>query len=210
MRPHRWIVAVASLLVPRASRQEWRAEWDAELHEREATRQKWSRTRGRRLELLRQTSGAFWDALWLRSSRWYALRLFGRHWRLAAAAVLSLAVAIAATTIGLSAYNALMLRPPNVTSPGTLRFIHIRTPEDRFDAASFPEYIAYRDRDHGVLGHRRVSVCDLEYRVQGGRSRAAGDRRADLRQLFRGARHRAACRHAVRCGRHWTASSSTS
>ena len=138
------MVAVASLLVPRGSRREWRDEWVAELHEREATLHQWSGARGRRLELLRQTSGAFWDALWLRSSRWYALRLFGRHWRLAAAAVLSLAVAIAATTIGLSAYNALMLRPPEVDSPGTLRFIHISTPEDRFDAASFPEYTAYR------------------------------------------------------------------
>ena len=80
------MVAVASLLVPRGSRREWRDEWVAELHEREATLHQWSGARGRRLELLRQTSGAFWDALWLRSSRWYALRLFGRHWRLAAAA----------------------------------------------------------------------------------------------------------------------------
>ena len=145
MRLHRWIVAVASLLVPKASRREWRHEWDAELHQRETTRSQWTgHVRRRRLDLLWQSSGAFWDALWLQSARWYALRLFGRHWRLAAAAVLSLAVAIAATTIGLSTYNALMLRPPEVASPDTLRFIHVRTPRDPFDAASFPEYSAYR------------------------------------------------------------------
>lgn len=144
MRVHRWMLAVASLLVPRAARREWRDEWNAELHQREMMRSEWTHVSGRRFELLRQSAGAFWDALWLQSNRWYALRLFGRHWRLAAAAVLSLAVAIAATTIGLSAYNALMLRPPDVDSPGTLRFIHIRTPENRFDAASFPEYTAYR------------------------------------------------------------------
>src|SRR6202008_4872040 len=55
-----------------------------------------------------------------------------------------LAIAIAATVIGLSAYNALLLRPPGVTDPRTLRFIHIRTPENAFDAASFPEYSTYR------------------------------------------------------------------
>src|SRR3954469_15046050 len=145
MRPHRWIVAVASLLVPRAFRREWRDEWDAELHEQETRRTRFiGRLHGTRLALMRHSAGAFWDALWPRSSRWYTLRLFGRHWRLATAAVASLAVAIAALTIGLSAYNALMLRPPAVASPETLRFIHIRTPEDRFDAASFPEYTAYQ------------------------------------------------------------------
>jgi predicted permease len=145
MRLHRWIVAVASLLVPKGTRREWRSEWEAELHQREAMRAQWAgHVRQGRLALLRQSAGAFWDALWLQSNRWYTLRLFTRHWRLAAAAVLSLAVAIAATTIGLSAYNALMLRPPDVASPGTLRSIHIRTPAERFDAASFPEYTAYR------------------------------------------------------------------
>jgi putative ABC transport system permease protein len=145
MRLHRWIVAVASRFVPKASRREWRDEWDAELQHHEAVGRQWrGETLGRRLDLLRRSSGALWDALWLQSHRWYSLRLFGRHWRLAAAAVLSLAVAIAATTIGLSAYNTLMLRPPNVGSPRTLRFIHVRTPSNAFDAASFPEFTTYR------------------------------------------------------------------
>ena len=78
------------------------------------------------------------------TGRWYSVRLFGRHWRLAVSAVASLAVAIAATTIGLSAYNALLLRPPSVASPHALRFVSIRTPENAFDAASFPEYSTYR------------------------------------------------------------------
>src|SRR5215831_20085056 len=129
MRLHRWIIAAASRLVPRATRQEWRDEWDAELQHREAAGERWSgHARGGRLELLRQSTGAIWDALWLQSHRWYALRLFGRHWRLATTAVVSLAVGIAAAMIGLSAYNALMLRPPAVAEPRSLRLIHIRTP----------------------------------------------------------------------------------
>jgi predicted permease len=145
MRLHRWIVAAASRLVPRAARQEWRAEWEAELHYREAAGARWTHSvRGHHLELLRRSTGAVWDALWLQSHRWYALRLFGRHWRLAATAILSLAVGIAATTVGLSAYNALMLRPPAVSEPHSLRLIHISTAQDRFDAASFPEFVDYR------------------------------------------------------------------
>ena len=97
------------------------------------------------LTLVRESSGAFWDALWLQSSRWYSLRLFGRHWRLALTALLSLSIAIAATVMGLSAYNALLFRPPGVGEPGTLRLIHVRTASEPFGAASFPEYAAYRD-----------------------------------------------------------------
>src|SRR5262249_11044681 len=116
-----------------------------ELHYREAAGERWTNAaRGHRLELLRRSTGALWDALWLQSHRWYALRLFGRHWRLAATAILSLAVGIAATTIGLWAYNALMVGPPAVPEPQSLRLIHIRTAEDRFDAASFPEFVDYR------------------------------------------------------------------
>src|SRR5262249_58531153 len=73
-----------------------------------------------------------------------SLRLFGRHWRLAATAMLSLSIGIAGTTIGLSAFNALMVRPPNVAEPRSLRLIHIRTTENAFDAASFPEFTDYR------------------------------------------------------------------
>src|SRR4051812_18707329 len=145
MRVHRRLVALASLLVPRASRREWREEWEAELQHREAVDRQWTgEARRRRLDLLRRSSGALWDALWLQSHRWYSLRLFGRHWRLAGAAILSLGVGMAATTIGLSAYYALMLRPPAVAAPGTLRFIHVRTAENPFAGASFPEFTTYR------------------------------------------------------------------
>ena len=145
MRLHRWIVAAASRLVPRASRREWRDEWDAELDHRETIGQQWAgRAREGRLDLVRQSAGAVWDAMWLQSHRWYSLRLFGRHWRLAATAVVSLAVGIAGTTIGFSAYYALMLRPPSVPAPHSLRLIHIRTADNPYEAASFPEFTTYR------------------------------------------------------------------
>jgi predicted permease len=147
MRIHRWILAVASRLVPKAMRDEWRAEWDAELDHRERSLREWrTRGRGRRLDLARRSVGAFWDALWLRSARWYSMRLFGRHWRLALAAVLSLSVALAAVTIGLVAYRTALMRPSGVGDPARLQFIHTRTPAKAFESLSYDEFVAYRER----------------------------------------------------------------
>jgi predicted permease len=147
MRIHRWILTVASRLVPKTMRDEWRAEWDAELDHRERSLREWrTRGRGRRLDLVRRSIGAFWDALWLRSARWYSMRLFGRHWRLALAAVLSLSVALAAVTIGLAAYRTALMRPTGVGDAAALQFIHTRTPSNAFDAMSYEEFLAYRER----------------------------------------------------------------
>src|SRR6185295_10526631 len=101
MRCHRWILALVSRLVPKDTRAEWRDEWEAELHHRASAVVQWRGRRRGNLTLLRESSGAFWDALCLQSSRWYALRIFGRHWRLALTALLSLSIAIAATVMGL-------------------------------------------------------------------------------------------------------------
>lgn len=145
MRLHRWILDAASRLVPKSIRAEWRAEWDAELESRETTRRKW---RGRRFDLVRRSVGAFWDALWLRSARWHSMRLFGRHWRLALAAVLSLSVALAAVTVGVAAYKTTLMRPAGVGDPARLQFIHARTPSTPFESVSYDEFTAYRERAH--------------------------------------------------------------
>src|SRR5215831_2461247 len=146
MRLHRWILALVSWLVPKDARADWRAEWEGELQHREMVAGQWRQSSRSRLTLIRETSGAFADALWLQSARWHSLRLFGRHWRLALTALVSLGIAITAVVIGLSAVNALLFRPPGVTDPATLRLIHVRTAEEPFGSASFFEYTAYRDR----------------------------------------------------------------
>jgi hypothetical protein len=115
-----------------------------------------------------------WDALWLQSSRWYSVRLFGRHWRLAFTAVLSLSIAIAATVMGFSAYNALLLRPPGVGDPASLRLIHLRTMSEAFDAASFPEYVSYRDGTHAF-----TDVAAFPFSIQS-LAFTAGDRKIQV------------------------------
>jgi predicted permease len=147
MRIHRWIVLLASWLVPGALRAEWRAEWHGELDHRETARAQWARRHLHfRLDLIRPSVGAFWDALWLQSSRWYSLRLFGRHWRMAFAAILSLSVAIAATVIGFASYNALLLRPPGVGDPSSLLLIHAQNDAETFGSMSYAEYDDYGNR----------------------------------------------------------------
>jgi len=147
MRVHRWIVALASRVVPKTLRREWRAEWEAELHYRESrigaidASDRW-----RRRDLIARSAGALWDAVWLRSTRWHSMRVFARHWRLTLAAVLSLSVALAATVIGVAAYNALLYRPPGVGDPGSLREVFVRDGTDIYGPVSFDEYQDYRQR----------------------------------------------------------------
>src|SRR5262249_40114286 len=139
-------IALASRLVPKELRQEWRAEWEGELHHRESVGVSWrTSSHGSRMDLIRQSVGAIWDALWLQSSRWDSVRFLGRHWRLTLAAVLSLSFALTATMMGFAAYNALLLRPPGVNQPASVRLISLRTPSEPFDAASYPEYTTYRE-----------------------------------------------------------------
>lgn len=150
MRLHRWMVALASRLVPKDTRADWRQEWDGELTHRETTLNRWSPPRQR--DLVRRSAGAFWDALWMRSSRWRSLRLFVRHWRLTSAAIVSLGTAIAATTVGVSAYNALLLRPAGVPQAESLNTIYTRTSSEAYAAVSVPEYDDYATRTHAFSG----------------------------------------------------------
>jgi predicted permease len=150
---HQWFVAAVSRMVPKALRAEWRAEWDAEFHHRESSARAWNRTgRRARVDLLRRSAGAFWDALWMQSSHWHALRLFARHWRLAITAVLSLGTGIAAMIVGLAAFDALLLRPPGVSDPGSLRTIHVRSRTDSYGPVSFDEYTYYRQHAQAFSG----------------------------------------------------------
>jgi putative ABC transport system permease protein len=143
---HRWIVAAASRLVPRALRTEWRAEWDAELRHRETVHDRWVLRPARsRLDLLRRSAGAFADAWWLRTNSWSFYRVFRQHWRLVTPAVLALATAVAAVVVGLAAYNALLWRFPGAADPGSLRFINAGPPLHPLAGISRDDYGFYRD-----------------------------------------------------------------
>ena len=84
-----WLIRFLGLIVPRRLRADWRQEWEAELQYREHLLADWHRLNWRtRLDLLRRSAGAFWDALWMQSHRWeddmiqdlrYGVRMLLKH-----------------------------------------------------------------------------------------------------------------------------------
>src|SRR5262245_6911159 len=70
-KPHLWLIRVIGLTVPRRLRADWRQEWEAELLYRERMLAQWDRLDWRnKLELLRRSASAFWDALCMQTQRW--------------------------------------------------------------------------------------------------------------------------------------------
>src|SRR3989475_3752063 len=65
-----WLIRVVGVIVPRRLRANWRREWEAELRHREEMLAEWDRLDWRsKLDLLRRSTSAFWDALWLQPKR---------------------------------------------------------------------------------------------------------------------------------------------
>ena len=66
-----WLIRVIGMTVPRRLRADWRQEWEAELRYRERLLAEWDRLNWRnKLELLRRSASALWDALCLQPERW--------------------------------------------------------------------------------------------------------------------------------------------
>jgi len=175
VKPHRSIVALASRLVPKSLRDEWRQEWDAELDHRETTVAAWSRTpRRASWRLLRESSGAVWDALWLRSSRWQSVRFLLRYWRITAPAIVSLGVALAAAIAAAGLYEALLLRPPGVADPSRLLTMYVKSPVEEYDGSSMDDLRYYAEHSRGFAGWTAFSggislltASDLKERLVG-------------------------------------------
>src|SRR5690242_8960285 len=100
-RPYLGVIALIGLIVPRRLRAEWREEWEAELGHREQRLSQWNRLDAQnRRDLLRRSTGAVWDALWLQRQRWedemvqdvrFALRMLVKQPATAVIAVVTLA-----------------------------------------------------------------------------------------------------------------------
>src|SRR6267142_2643444 len=115
-----WLIRIIGVIVPRRLRADWKQEWDAELQYRELLLADWDKLNWRtKLDLLRRSLGAFWDALLLQPQRLedemfqdlrYGARMLLKHKGFTLVTLLSLAVGIGANTSIFSLANAVLFQ----------------------------------------------------------------------------------------------------
>src|SRR5262245_4798188 len=149
----RLLIAFISVVVPRRFRTRWRREWEAELEHRESLLAKWGRLDwSARIELLRRSLGAFWDALWLQPQRLeeemfqdlrYGARMLLKNPGFTAVVVLTLALGIGANVALFSVVNGVLLNPLPYPQPERLVALHQRSPN--FGEVGSIPYPNFRD-----------------------------------------------------------------
>src|SRR5215813_8068103 len=187
-RPHLWLIRVIGVIVPRRLRADWRLEWEAELRCRETLLADWDKLDWRnKLDLLRRSVGAFWDAICLQPRRLedemfqdlrYGARMLLRQRAFTIAAVIALALGIGANTAVFSVVNAVLLRPLPYQNSDRMTLIwgNFMTFGMERLRAKAAEYVDYRDQTQSFETVAAFSADDFNF--TGGRQpdRVAGAR----------------------------------
>jgi predicted permease len=129
-RPWFWLIVFVGLIVPRRLRADWLQEWEAELRSRELLLAEWDRLHWQtKLDLLRRSIGAFWDALLLQPKRLedemfqdlrYGARMLLKNPGFTLVAIVTLALGIGANTTIFTLVNSILLKPLPFKEPAAL------------------------------------------------------------------------------------------
>src|SRR5437016_5889510 len=155
VKPQLWLIRVIGVIVPRRLRADWRQEWEAELCYREMLLAEWDKLDWpNKLDLLRRSLGAFWDALLLQPQRLedemfqdlrFGARMLLKHKGFTMVAVLSLALGIGANTAIFSLLNAVLLRALPVPQPEQLVALSRLNPVGGGESFSYAQFEQFRD-----------------------------------------------------------------
>jgi len=171
VRPHLWLIHVIGVIVPRRLRADWRQEWEAELRYRERLLAEWDRLDWRnKLELLRRSASAFWDALCLQPERWedemfqdirFGLRMMLQRKGFTSAAALCLALGIGANTTLFSLASAVLFRPPVAAEPE--RLITVSRGRGLAPPLSYPDFTVLRGGNDALTGLAATQHITLSF-----------------------------------------------
>jgi putative ABC transport system permease protein len=160
-RPHLWLIALVGLIVPRRLRADWRLEWETELRYREMLLADWDRLdRRHKLDLLKRSTSAFWDACWLQRKRLeaevfqdlrYGVRMLLTHPGFTTVAVITLALGIGANAAIFTLLDKALIRPLAVDRPHEL-VTFVRDAAGTPAIFSYPKYVDLRDHNDGLSG----------------------------------------------------------
>ncbi len=164
-RLHLSLIRLIGVIVPHSLRADWRQEWEAELRYRETLLSDWDKLDWQnKLDLLRRSLGAFWDALLLQPRRLedemfqdlrYGARMLLKQPGFTLVAALSLALGIGANTAIFTLLDAMLLKSLPVAEPEKLVLfgkggdvgLTNRFPNRSWDLFSYPFYQEVRQRN---------------------------------------------------------------
>jgi predicted permease len=157
------LIALLGIIVPRRVRADWRHQWEAELQHREQLLAQWDRLDWRsKLDLLRRSTSAFRDALWLQRQRCeddmiqdlrYGVRMLLKKPGFTLIAIFTLSLGIGASTAIFSAVNPILFESLPYPQASQLTMIWDHGPSGSRQEVTFGTYreLVQRSRSFDAL-----------------------------------------------------------